>query len=101
MSDCIFCIIDSAGNHEATCPNYRVQPEGLVNFLGHVGENKIATQTVIQQYIELLTAYAMTLDAIELVGDTLGTSNLKKVALYIESALQDKINEIVALQEIL
>jgi hypothetical protein len=58
-------------------------------------------QVIISQYIELLSAYAMTLDAIELAGEQLGEEKLYKVSQYIECALKLKIDEIIALQEIL
>lgn len=106
MSGCPYCSVNSAGTHEVNCPNYSKPKSSLDIFLDKLNSDTIEirpgpAQVLIGQYIELLSAYGMTMDAIELAGEQLGIEKLKKVSLYIEKALQEKINEIVALQEIL
>ena len=106
-SRCPYCRINTAGDHEVTCPNAVVRKEvGLQSkFLDALNADTIEirpgpAQVLIGQYIELLTAYAMTMDAVELAGEQLGIVKLTQVSLFIEKALKIKINEIVALMEI-
>ena len=56
-------------------------------------------QTLIEEYITLLSAFAMTSDAVELTGETIGTDKLMKVALFIQEVLSRKIDDIIAFQE--
>lgn len=108
MNGCQYCKIDTAGGHEVNCPNYYntnvKKIAGVNKFLEALNADTIEirpgpVQVLIGQYVELLSAYALTIDAIEVAGDQLGTEKLTKVSLFIESALKNKINEIVALEE--
>jgi len=100
---CPFCRLEAAGEHEATCPNKEIVKSN--RFLDALNADSIEirpspAQILIGQYIELLSAYAMTADAAELAGDQLGVVKLTQVSLFIEKALKAKIDEIVALVEL-
>ena len=100
---CPKCEVDSAGNHQLHCPN-RPKISEVDKFLAALNPSAVnihggPVQILIGQYIELLSAFAMTLDAIELTGDKLEIYKLEKVCLFIEKALKSKIDEIVVLQE--
>lgn len=56
-------------------------------------------QVLIEEYITLLSAFAMTSDAVELTGETIGTERLMKVALFIQEVLSRKVDEIIAFEE--
>jgi len=103
---CPYCSINTAGEHEVTCPNKKHISINLENkFLDALNADSIEirpgpAQVLIKQYTELLSAYAMTLDAVELAGEQLGVVKLTQVSLFIEKALKEKISEIVALMEL-
>jgi hypothetical protein len=107
ITGCPYCSINTAGEHELTCPN---RPSTKIPYLGNKFLDALdadsieirpgPAQVLIGQYIELLSAYAMTLDAVELAGEQLGVVKLTQVSLFIEKALKAKIDEIVALMEL-
>ena len=94
--DCPFCNM-MGGKHETRCPSLQSNPL-LEQFLAaqKAEPEKVDTDTLIEQYIGLMTAYAMTLDALEFAGKSLGRDRLKKLAILIENSVDGKIDDILA-----
>ena len=105
MNNCQFCSMDTAGKHQPHCPNNQdTNTSSMDRFFDALKDSATEykprpAQVLIGEYIELLSAYAMTVDTMELAGEELGMERLKKVVQFIENALDKKLDEIAALQE--
>ena len=107
--NCHYCEMDSGGSHQPSCPNSpnrRHSPMGqFIDLISQDDRDRDREmkdrpeQTLIEEYITLLSAFAMTSDAVELTGETIGTGRLMKVALFIQEVLSRKVDEIIAFQE--
>lgn len=93
--ECPFCH-KTDGKCDKTCISRQSNPL-LEQFLAAKAKSDtVDADTLIEQYIGLMTAYAMTLDALEFAGKSLGRDRLKKLALLIENSVDAKIDEILA-----
>ena len=99
--DCPFCNM-MGGKHQRTCSS--LQSNSLLDqfMAAQQAKSEMKSDVVnvlIEQYIGLMTAYAMTLDACEFAGKSLGKDRLTRLARFIEDAVDTKIDEILAVYE--
>jgi hypothetical protein len=104
MDSCPFCSQDSAGNHQPHCVNYPKKSQtAFGQFLDILGTDKQIDarpfDSLIEKYMGLMSAYMMTMDMIEVVGDMFGEKRLQAVASYILDELDECIETIVKLEE--
>lgn len=105
--NCPFCSQDSAGTHQPHCPNHPDRQKGKAKtafsqFLDVMADAKIEARpfdSLIEKYMGLMSAYMMTVDMVEVVGDMFGKERLEAVASYILDELDDCIEAIVQLEE--
>jgi hypothetical protein len=99
--DCEFCSPTSGGNHQLHCPLSRKSE--FARFLDTFGSDSNIElrpfDSLIEKYMGLMSAYMMTVDLLEVAGETFGPERLEAVADYVLDKLDICISEIVSLQE--
>ncbi len=102
INNCTFCSLDSAGNHQFHCPSHKRETD-FVGFLNQLGSDSNIElrpfDSLIEKYMGLMSAYMMTVDLLEVAGETFGAERLDTVASYILTKLDECISAITALQE--
>lgn len=103
---CIYCAMDTAGNHDPSCPmahkTFSVEEmvQRALTTRGTLVQTIDPDEVMIDKYAGLLSTYCMTLDMIEVAADVFAVDRLQQVAEFIRKALDKCINEIVAIQEL-
>lgn len=103
---CIYCSMDTAGNHDPSCPT-SLRPSSVEEMVqtaitarAHIIQPVDLDEVMIEKYAGLLSTYCMTLDMMEMAADVFAVDRLQLVADFIRKALDECINEIVAIQEL-